>query len=49
MGRIGKGVTTSLYLGTKKSNKKQKEGFEITGINNQYLSNFLKKFKIHRI
>ena len=40
----GKGITTSLGLSTKRSNKKKKSGFVITYITNQYLSKLLKNF-----
>ena len=45
MGILRKGVTNSLYLSSKKSNKKQSSRFAITDINNQYFSKLLKKFK----
>ena len=45
MGRTGKGMTTSLALSTKGSNKKQKERFSITEINNQDFSKLLNTFK----
>ena len=41
----GKGVTISLALRIKRSNKKQKSGFAITGINNQGFNNLFKKSK----
>ena len=44
MRRPGKGMTTSLDISTRSSNKKQKTKFSITGITNQDLSKFLKKF-----
>ena len=45
MGRPGKGLTTSLALSTKSSNKKQKAGLAITGITNQDFRKLLNKFK----
>ena len=45
MGSPGNGLTNSLYIRTKRSNKKQNTRFYITDITNQYLSNFLRKFK----
>ena len=45
----GKGMTTSLSLGTKKTNKKQKARFSSNDITNQDFRNFLTKFKIHLI
>ena len=45
MVRTGKGLTTSLNIITKRSNKKQKSRFGITDINKQDLRKFLKKFK----
>ena len=44
MGRIVKGLTNSLTLRTKNSNKRQKARFDITYINNQGFNKFLKKF-----
>ena len=44
MGRLGKGLITSLSLRTKRSNKKQKSKFAITDITNQYFRKLLKKF-----
>ena len=44
MRKPGKGITTSLYLRTKRSNKKQNAKFSITDINEQDLSKLLKKF-----
>ena len=41
----GKGLTTSLDLRTKNSNKKQKSRSAITDINNKDFSKLLKKFK----
>ena len=45
MGRLGKGLTNSLALRTKRPNKKQKSGFAITGITNQYFRKLRKGFK----
>ena len=45
----GKGMTTSLSLGTKNTNKKQKARFSSNDITNQDFRNFLTKFKIHLI
>ena len=45
MGRIGKGLTTSLTIRTKIPNKKQKARTNITVIANQYFRNLLKEFK----
>ena len=45
MGRPGKGMTTSLDLSTKGSNKKQNAMFAITEITNQSFRKFLGKFK----
>ena len=45
MGIIGRGVTTYLYLRTKRSNKKQKSRFSIDEINNQYFRKSLNNFK----
>ena len=44
MEKPGKGVTTSLNLRTKGSNKKQKSRFSITEITNQDFRKFSKKF-----
>ena len=44
MGRSCNGLTTCLDFSTKRSNKKQKAGFAINDINNQYFRKFLKKF-----
>ena len=44
MRRIGEGMTTSMALRTKRSNKKQNAGFSITEITNQYLRELLRKF-----
>ena len=44
MGRPGKGVTTSLTLRTKRTNKKQKASFSITDIAKQDFRKSLKKF-----
>ena len=40
----GKGLTNSLSLRTKRSNKKQKEFFSITDITNQDFSKLINKF-----
>ena len=40
----GKGLTTSLDLKNKRSNKKQKARFDITDITYQYFSKVLRKF-----
>ena len=45
MGRLGKRVTTSLDLRTKRSNNKQKSGFSITDITNKDFRKLLNKFK----
>ena len=45
MGRPGKGVTTSLDIRNKYSNKKQKARFSINEITNQYFIKLRKKFK----
>ena len=45
MGIPGKGMTTSIDLSTKSSNKKQKARFYITDINNNYLRKLLNKFR----
>ena len=44
MGRSGKGLINSLYLSTKRSNKKKKQRFSINYITNQYFRKLLKKF-----
>ena len=44
MGRPGKGITTSMDLSTRRSNKK-KGKVSISDITNQYLRKFLKKFQ----
>ena len=44
MKKPGKGMTNSLDLRTKSSNKKQKERFSIDDITNQYLSKLRKSF-----
>ena len=44
MGRPGKGLTASLDLRTKRSNKKQKTRFSNIDINNQDVRKLLKKF-----
>ena len=41
----GKGLTTSMDLSTKNSNKKKKVRFDITDITNQYFRKLLKKVK----
>ena len=45
MGRPGKGLTTSMDIRTKRSNKKQKERNGITDITKQDFSKLLEKFK----
>ena len=40
----GKGLNTSLYIGTKRSNNKQNSRFSITDITNQGFNKLLKKF-----
>ena len=45
MRRSGKGLTTSLTIRTKRTNKKQKARNSITDINNQYFRQFLKKIR----
>ena len=45
MGRPDKGLTNSLDLRTKSSNKKKKTRFAITDITNQDFRNFLNKLK----
>ena len=45
MVRPGKGITKSLDIRTKSSNKKQKARFFMTGITKEYISNLLRKFK----
>ena len=40
----GKGLTTSLFLSTKMSNKKQRGYFAITDITNKFFRKFLKNF-----
>ena len=45
MGITDKGMTTSMYLITKRSNNKQKETFAITDITNQDFRKFLIFFK----
>ena len=45
MGRPGKGMTASLAIRNKMSNKKQKARFSITDITNQDFRKLLKKFK----
>ena len=42
IGRLYKGMTTSLALRTERPNKKQKEGISITDINNQDFRELLK-------
>ena len=44
MGRLGKGLTTSLTLSTKSPNNNQKASNAITGINNQYFSKLINYF-----
>ena len=44
MGRLGKGLTASIDLSTKRQNKKQKLRFAITDITTQDIRKFLKKF-----
>ena len=46
MGRTYKGITTSLDIRTKRSNRKQNERFSVTGITNKDFRKLLKKFKI---
>ena len=48
MGIPCKGLTTSLTLSTKRSNKKQKERFYITDITSQDFRKLLKKFKNYK-
>ena len=43
----GKWLTTSLTLGIKSPNKKQKAGTSITDITNQYFRKLLKDFNNH--
>ena len=45
MGRPVKGMTNSLFLMTKESNKKQKSGFAITDITKLGFRKFIKKFE----
>ena len=45
MGIPGKGLTNSLDLITKRSNKKQKARFDINEINNQDFRKLLRNFK----
>ena len=45
MGIPGKGMTTYMYLRTKRTNKKQKARFSITDITNQDFRKLLNKFK----
>ena len=45
MGVPGKGLTTSLALRTKSSNKKKRARFSITSITNQDFRKLLTKFK----
>ena len=45
MGRSGKGLTDSLDLSAKRTNKKQKARITITDITNQDFSNLLKEFR----
>ena len=45
MRRSGKGLTTSLAIRTKRTNKKQKARNSITNINNQYFRQFLRKIR----
>ena len=49
MGRIDKGLTTSLALRNKIPYKKQKSGFSITDIINQHFRKLLNRFKINLI
>ena len=44
MRKPGKGLTNSMYLRTKRSNKKQNARFSITGITNQEFRKLLKRF-----
>ena len=44
MVRLGKGLTASIDLSTKRQNKKQKLRFSITYITTQDIRKFLKKF-----
>ena len=44
MGIQCKGLTNSLYIHTKRSNKKQNSRFSINDINNQDFRKFLKRF-----
>ena len=46
MGKKYKGITTSLDIRTKRSNRKQDERFFVTGTTNKDFRKLLKKFKI---
>ena len=45
MGRLDKGLTTSLTIRTKSPNNEQKARTNITAISNHYFNNLLKDFK----